>query len=405
VTGPRQTQWLNRLETDHDNLRSALEWLSIHGEPDAFLRLARSLSIFWLFRGVYEEGRAWLERALAREGDVPPLLRRDALYGLGFLAANQDDAARSASCFGESLALAQAHDDPAGVAFGLIGVGVVATQEGRLDRATQHLEEALELARRLNDRTLAAFTAGIALGYLGALAYAQGELTLSTSRLEAALIEQRAIDDRWGMGFSLVGLGYAARDRGDEARAAELFTEVLTLFSDLGDRRLIAMALDGIAGLATAWGHAEQAVRLFGAAAALREASGLALDPAIRAAYGRDVTTVRAALGEDAFLSGWAAGASLPLHVVSAEAMAIPAPASNVAAAAQPSDQAGAIGLTRREREVLALVAAGKTDPEIAELLSIGRRTAETHVSAVLAKLGVETRAAAAALAVRLGLV
>jgi DNA-binding CsgD family transcriptional regulator len=53
----------------------------------------------------------------------------------------------------------------------------------------------------------------------------------------------------------------------------------------------------------------------------------------------------------------------------------------------------------------LALVAAGKTDPEIAELLSIGRRTAETHVSAVLAKLGVETRAAAAALAVRLGLV
>ncbi len=68
LLGPRQTDWLNRLEADHDNLRAALDWLAHLGEPEAFLRLARSLSLFWLFRGPYEEGRAWLEQALARDG-------------------------------------------------------------------------------------------------------------------------------------------------------------------------------------------------------------------------------------------------------------------------------------------------------------------------------------------------
>src|SRR5215203_270887 len=83
LIGPRQTNWLNRLEADHDNLRAALDWLAYWGEPEAFLRLASSLSIFWLFRGPYEEGQAWLEQALARESKTSPLLQRDASYGLG----------------------------------------------------------------------------------------------------------------------------------------------------------------------------------------------------------------------------------------------------------------------------------------------------------------------------------
>src|SRR5918999_4574396 len=162
---------------------------------------------------------------------------------------------------------------------------------------------------------LASFSAGLSLSYLGALAYAQGALPLATSRFEAALLEQRAIDDHWGMGVSLVRLGSAARDQGDTARALALFAEGLALLTELGDRRIIALALDGVAGLAIAWGQPERAARLFGAAAALREASGLPVDPAGRAAHERDVAAARAALGEDAFAAGWASGAALPLPV------------------------------------------------------------------------------------------
>ena len=401
LIGPRQTDWLNRLEADHDNLRAALDWLAHSGEPEAFLRLARSLSIFWLFRGPYEEGRAWLEQALARDGETSPLLRRDALFGLGLLAVNQDDVARAESCFGESLAMAQAHGDPAGVAFGWIGLGLVAMQRRRFDQATTHLEEALAGARRLDDRVLASFCAGLALSYLGALAYAQDALPLATSRFEAALLEQRAIDDRWGMGVSLVRLGYAARDRGDDARAVALFAEGLALFTELGDRRIIALALDGVAGLAIAWGQPERAARLFGAAAALREASGLPVEPAFRAAHGRDVAAARAALGEDAFAAGWATGAALPLPVAVAEATAIAAPAPGTVPTSPPSNQADLLGLTPRESEVLRLLAAGMSDREIAEALSISERTAGNHVQHAMQKIGVDSRTAAAVFAVR----
>lgn len=64
-----------------------------------------------------------------------------------------------------------------------------------------------------------------------------------------------------------------------------------------------------------------------------------------------------------------------------------------------------AFELTRREREVLALLCQRLTDPEIAAALFISPRTASGHVANVLAKLGVPSRRDAAALAARSGLV
>jgi predicted ATPase len=75
LLGRHMDDWLDRLEADHDNLRAALDRLAHAGAPETFLRLARALCIFWVHRGPYEEGRAWLERALARGGETSPLLR------------------------------------------------------------------------------------------------------------------------------------------------------------------------------------------------------------------------------------------------------------------------------------------------------------------------------------------
>lgn len=400
LLGPRQADWLNRLEADHDNLRAAMDWLAQCGEPEPFLRLARSLSLFWLFRGPYEEGRVWLEQALAQDDKSPSLLRRDVLYGLGFLAVTQDDTARAESCFDESLDLSRALGDPAGVASSWFGLGLVAMHRSQFVQATTHLEEALASARQLDDQVLASFCAGLAQGYLGALAYAQDALPLATSHFEAALIQQRAVDDRWGMGVSLVRLGYASRDQGDTTRAAALFAEGLALFIELGDPRIIALALDGVAGLTLAWEQPERAARLFGAAAALRESSGLPVDPAYRAAHARDVAATRAALGKDAFSVGWATGAALPLQEAVTEATTV-APASDTSPASPPSSQADLLGLTPREREVLRLLAKGLSDREIGTTLSISERTAGNHVQHVMQRINVESRTAAAVFAVR----
>jgi DNA-binding CsgD family transcriptional regulator len=70
-----------------------------------------------------------------------------------------------------------------------------------------------------------------------------------------------------------------------------------------------------------------------------------------------------------------------------------------------PADELARFGLTEREREVLLLLAAGRSNPEIARTLFISAKTASVHVSNILAKLGVGGRVEAAAVAHRLGVV
>jgi DNA-binding CsgD family transcriptional regulator len=114
--------------------------------------------------------------------------------------------------------------------------------------------------------------------------------------------------------------------------------------------------------------------------------------------------TVRAALGEARFAAACAAGRALPLLEVLAEAergAASPFEAGG-------DERAGRSGtpfrLTARELEVLRLVAAGNTNRQIAAALFVSQRTAATHVSHILGKLGVGSRSEASACAVRYGL-
>jgi DNA-binding CsgD family transcriptional regulator len=166
----------------------------------------------------------------------------------------------------------------------------------------------------------------------------------------------------------------------------------------------VADALTGIAGVAADDGRAEQAVLLFGAAEALREAAGVPIYvyPAYREVYERGIIAARTALGESAFEAKWAAGRMLTLDEAATEAIALAADATGVAR--QPS-AAMSEGLTRRELDVLRLLVAGKTNQEIADILFVSRRTATTHVTNILGKLGVKSRAAAVDYAHRHGLV
>jgi DNA-binding NarL/FixJ family response regulator len=168
--------------------------------------------------------------------------------------------------------------------------------------------------------------------------------------------------------------------------------------------------IDGLAGMAmvaVGAGAAEDAARLLGAAAAQREALGYVFEIPERERYGRAVAAVRAVLGDDAFAAAEATGRLLSLDEAVAEAKAV-ALAVQAGRAAPPAPGnpglAAAVGLTRREAEVLRLLVDGRSDRAIAAALFISPKTAGNHVSAILAKLGGEGRAGAAALAVRHGL-
>ena len=151
------------LEAEHANLRAALAWLEETDERGAFLRLAAALGRFWTGRGHYQEGRDWLERALAqrwrrggRSGESPRRARHDPdLPGgePGSRAAPDRRGWPAAGTLGDALHAALA----------LIGLGALAIMQGDHDRGTALLEEALAAAQAVADRRLAGIMAGLGL--------------------------------------------------------------------------------------------------------------------------------------------------------------------------------------------------------------------------------------------------
>jgi DNA-binding NarL/FixJ family response regulator len=188
---------------------------------------------------------------------------------------------------------------------------------------------------------------------------------------------------------------------------------------------LIPLVLAGLAGHVSAQGseagetQAEdfmRAARLLGAAAALLGVTGGFLEPVDRADYDTYVAAARARLGDQAFASAWAEGQALAMDEAIAYALQTqPEPAeafprdstsdAEAKAAPAPSGAEPALQqLTRRELEVLRLVAEGLTTPQIAERLVLSTRTVENHLRSIFGKLDVSTRAAATRIAVEHGL-
>jgi DNA-binding CsgD family transcriptional regulator len=156
--------------------------------------------------------------------------------------------------------------------------------------------------------------------------------------------------------------------------------------------------LAGLGGLAGERRQFERAARLLGVVAALADAVGVPLQPAEQTQFDSDVAAIRAALSDATFSEEWEAGRSLPLEAAVAEALEGADPALSANPFQSP-------GLSDRELDVLRLLAKGMSDREISEALFISRGTATTHVKNIRTKLGVHSRGAAVAYAVRHGLV
>jgi DNA-binding CsgD family transcriptional regulator len=151
-----------------------------------------------------------------------------------------------------------------------------------------------------------------------------------------------------------------------------------------------------------ALGQPERAARLLGAVETTAKSSGGGRI-AHAAHTKRILAEVRTRLPEPVFVAAWEEGRALPFTDARADAMAL---AVSTVEPQQPvPGDASSFGLTTRELDVLRLLVEGRSDRQIGEALFIGARTVQTHVANLFAKLGVNTRAEAAAVAVRRGIV
>ena len=392
--------WLNRLEAELDNLRAALAWLEETADAAALLRLAGALWPFCYFRSHLTEGRAWLGRALAKSPptggpDALAAAHGNALVGAGMLAHYQGDDEQAVPLLEEGLAVSRAVGGAVIAAFALYMLGVVAEDRGDYDEAGSRFEEALPMLRDAGNLAFAAMT-----GYhLGVVAFGQGDHRRATALLEEAVARLRELGDHWGAAIALDYLGIVAGDAGSLARAAACHEASLSLHREVQSLDNPDFWLAGVATLAARRGQVDQAARLFGAWEELRRAMSFSSALPELAVFERAVAAVREALGERRFTEAWDEGRALSLEAAIAEGTDLLSPAAAPTDAAERPGAAAGHGLTARELEVLRLVAAGRTDRQIAEVLFLSPRTVHHHVAGALAKLGVPSRAAATAYA------
>jgi DNA-binding CsgD family transcriptional regulator/tetratricopeptide (TPR) repeat protein len=359
--------------------------------------LLGATSLLAYFEGDYPRARSVGEesfRILHARGELQGITIT--LDTLGAVARRQGDYRRAQSLHEKSLAAAQGLGDTWAIASSLANLGHVARARGDDDAARGHYGASLQIYQQVGDRRGIALT----LGNLGALARRTGDLDRAADLLSESLAAARAVADKRLLAAALnqrASLGFA---RGDVPDAARGYAESLRLAADLQDTRGLAQTLDGCASVLDAANRPGAAKELGALADALLDSLGARRSPADQV-NSEALGVRRQSAGESvaARLANTRAG-GLDLQKIVARALdlleAIATQTTNRAARPGNNGQP----LTHREREIAVLIARGLTNRVIAEQLIIAERTAEAHVSNILGKLGLETRAQIAAWAV-----
>jgi len=352
-----QRVWLDRLEREHDNLHAAIEW-SLAAKEGCEQGLALTLSLFsyWDLRNRSGEAREFLQRFLDRSAEWPPETRARVLHRAGTMAMRQADYPAARRYFEESRVLrrqeGQSDDDPSQ----LECLGALALQAGEYVQATALLHESLRLSREREQASGREFDPGSVawkVELLAMVAYCQGDFPAALSLYEECLTLFRGLDDKVGIASALLGFGSIATMQGEVAAARALLDQSLSLFREVKSEHSAIGPLLGLARIGwregafaearshvveslrvcretrryvatidtlVAAGHLAQrqedsarAVRLFAAAAALREPLGQVIQAVERTEYEDALAAARAALGEEAFAAAWAEGRAMSL--------------------------------------------------------------------------------------------
>jgi non-specific serine/threonine protein kinase len=390
----------DELAAEYANLRAALAWAFAQGESEIGGLLTVAVSRFWYVRGPVSEGQAWLERVFANGSALPATLRVGALLHASWLAHRQREAAAAATLAAEGLELAETLGDDGRVAEGQFLLGLAVRMLGERDRAVDLLTAALRTCRALGNPVLAAY----ALKNLGLVAQASGDQGRATAFVEEAVALLRQAEADWVLAGALNVLAGIALEDGDTTRVAAYAEEALCLYQAFTDRLGMADVLPRLAFVALRRQQPAAATWLLAATDTVRAEVGVPTSVTDRAAVQGALAAARINLGEEAFAHAWTSGGAAPLEDAVAEALRV-ARQRFPNDTPRASDGRGDGVLTRRELEVLRLIAAGNADREIAAALFISPRTVMAHVQHIFTKLGVRTRKAAAAFAHDHGLV
>lgn len=385
MIGPRQLDWVARLERELPNLRKALEY-SLSESTEGGLGMVTDLYLFWGLRGRLHEGYRWYERALGHPGGRITDRAR-ALFAAGTIVGLTGDLATANKRFDELRILAEQTPDPlvaalvdhvdanAALARGNVGESDAAAL---LTDAIRKYEACGELGMQID--------AQLSLGWAYALG---GDAARAVACHEKTLAMTSSAGESIYRSWALFAAGFAVWRAGDVDRAKRLLEEGVRLSALITEPLVAAGCLETLAWIAADRNEPRRAAVLMGAADKLGRLAGTAT------LMVRDLLTYRAdcmrgsreALGPRAFDRARQEGSAMSLDSAVRLALDEPSPAGETAPQV----------LTKRERQVAELVAEGLTNRAIASRLVISQRTAQGHVEHILVKLGFTSRAQIAA--------
>ena len=424
---------LARLDADRPNLNSVLDWTEI-ADPPLALRLSALAYPYWALRGQMRSSITRLETALARAGEPPSRMSARATGGLSRLTYKLLGNTASRSISETAARLGRLTGDPDGEIEGLQGIVFAIMESGDPDaaairsareRAQELIDASDDPARRLRARQVLLVASATEHGFdsqavLDELGAAIADAHETDSELELAKVLgnrgathvarrafREAVSDSTeaartfgaigdanneGLFRSIAAIGLAGV--GDGAASGHALLAAYALVEPSESGYFIGQVLSNAAGCAALLGRPLEAARLWGAAEHAMEPD--IIPPMETAAF---LDQARRDAGEVAWQLAIAEGR----ETEAGEALRHFAETGDGALASAPVVRLRHGQLTRREVEILRLLAQGRTDTEIAAELFISPKTASVHVSNVKAKLGVETRVDAALMARDMG--
>jgi len=314
----------------------------------------------------------------------------ETLLLLASLTSNQGDYAGAQTMCEESLMIAREGGDKLKLAVSLLGLSGPLLYQGDYQGARFRAEESLAFFKELGHRTRIAN----ALTQLGHIANLQGNYAEAQALLEEGLAIAREQGAMWLVGSALGGLVHLYYQQGNYAKARTLAEENLAIARKMNAGENMAYALENLAKVVATQGQPMWATRLWGTAETLRKAINIPLPPIVQLLQEQAMAMTRTQLGNSLFEATLAEGRNMtPEQAIAARGKERN---STPATAALNSF----VGLTKREREVLRLIAMGLTDAQIAEKLVISPHTVNAHTRSIYSKLGVTSRSAATRYAV-----
>jgi tetratricopeptide (TPR) repeat protein len=291
--------WLDLLEHDHDNLRSALEWAIESKEIDLALRLCAATWRFWQARGHLHEARRRIEEVLAMEGG-DSRNRAKAMEALGGILWWQSEMEGVYEMYTKTLELQRELGDPKEIANALYNysLAIIFSEAADSESSAQALAEAEQLYRDLGD---AGGLGDVEWGRGNFVAHVLDDMPRSIEHMKNSIEFYRQAGNEFGMGWGMFEVGEMARRVGDLDEAWPYIARGLSLFADHRDVSGVVLSIAAAAGAALDLGDWERATRLAGAFHGLRITSGAEIvRSSLNQIAGLEFETLEALSGEAA---------------------------------------------------------------------------------------------------------